>query len=199
MIRIRESIAFSKSRDFATDFWKTLYMERGKISLIGFMGAGKSTVAALLAQALNIECCEMDEEILRLAQSTLGFSASTVSEIIDVHGDSVFRDLEEQVASDLRLRRDLVVSTGGGIIGRAQNMTSLKEAEGVVVFLRTEFETISHRLKDDTGRPLFRDRAKAQRLYQERLPLYERWSDLSVDTDRLLPPAVCDLLLKGLG
>jgi shikimate kinase len=173
-------------------------MQRGKISLIGFMGSGKSTVASLLAQALKIDCCEMDDAILLLARSTLGLSASTVAEIIDAHGDTVFRDLEEQVARDLQFRRNLLVSTGGGIIGREQNMISLKEADGVVVFLRTEFQTISQRLHEDSGRPLFRDRSKAKQLYDERLPLYERWSDLTIDTDLLTPVAVCELVLKGL-
>ena len=162
------------------------------------MGSGKSTVAPLLAQALKIECFVVDDAILRLAQSTPGLSASTIAEIVDVHGETVFRDLEEQVAQDLRFRRNLLVSTGGGIVGREQNMIALKEADGVVVFLRTEFQTISQRLQEDSGRPLFRDRSKAKQLYDERLPLYERWSDLTIDTDLLTPVAVCELVLKGL-
>ena len=93
-----------------------------KLILIGFMGAGKSTVATHLASRFNISVVEMDELII----SRSGFGS--IPEIFAAKGESFFRDLESEVARTLAQQSNLIISSGGGVIGRPENMEQLKTA-----------------------------------------------------------------------
>jgi len=163
-----------------------------KLVLIGFMGSGKSSVAPLVAKALEYRAIEMDEEILR----TAGFT--DIPATFRALGESGFRELEAQVARSLRDACAVVISTGGGVVGRPSNIADLRHGGGATVFLDTSFPVIHDRIKDLHSRPLFQDLEQARVLFEERLPLYRRYADMTVKTDDKNPLQVCDAILAQL-
>ena len=160
-----------------------------KIALIGFMGSGKSSVAPLLAHRLG--CTLVDTDSLILTRS--GFTSIPL--LFSEKGETAFRDIESEVAQSLRDSKHVVISTGGGIIGRPANMEALKNAGGLVVFLMTSFEEIQRRLAEFEDRPLFKDPKQAAALYQARFPIYTSYADIAVTTDGKTPEQVCSEIL----
>ncbi|MEN9846989.1 MAG: hypothetical protein RIS36_2136 [Pseudomonadota bacterium] len=160
-----------------------------KLVLIGFMASGKSAVASALASKLNLPLVQVDEEIV----SRSGYP--TIPAIFADKGEAHFRALEAEVAASLKDAPDIVISTGGGIITRDANMTNLKENGGTIVYLRTSFETVTQRAGDLSTRPLFANKANALELYERRLPIYERYADIIIDTDGRSIDAVCSEIL----
>lgn len=156
-----------------------------KIVLIGFMASGKSAIAKLLAPQLGWKAHHLDDDIV--SKSGL----PSVAAIFKEHGEGFFRDLESSVAHSLQGAQRVVIATGGGIITRASNIEALKSNGGIVVYLRTAFETITQRAGDTSSRPLFADRASALQLYMKRLPIYESFADIIVDTDDRSEEEVC--------
>jgi shikimate kinase len=163
-----------------------------KLILIGFMASGKSAVAEALAPRLGFNRVQVDDEIV----SRSGLPSIPV--IFAEKGEAHFRDLEAEVAASLRNASNTVISTGGGIITRDENIANLKENGGLVVYLRTSFETVAERAGDLSSRPLFANKANALELYQQRLPVYERHADVIVDTDGLSIEEVCSAILTTL-
>ena len=163
-----------------------------KIVFIGFMASGKSAVATLLAPQLGWDALHLDDDIV--SKSGL----SSVAAIFKEHGEPFFRDLESKVARSMRDARRVVIATGGGVITRDINMDNLKSNGGVVVYLRTSFETIADRAGDTSSRPLFADKASALELYLRRLPIYESYADIIIDTDDQTEEEVCDEVMRSL-
>ena len=161
-----------------------------KIVLIGFMASGKSAVAAALAPQLGFSLIQVDEEIVTRS------GHHSIPAIFAEKGEAHFRDLEAEVAASLRYAQNVVISTGGGIIGRDGNMTNLKDNDGVVVYLRSSFETVAERAGDLSTRPLFRDKEHALELFRHRLPIYERYADITIDTDKRSVEEVCSAILS---
>lgn len=164
-----------------------------KVALIGFMGSGKSSVAPLLATALGYQLVDVDTEIV--ARSGL----PSIPDIFSAHGEPFFRDLEAAVVESLTNSEHVVISTGGGIVGRPTNISRLRKNGGAIIFLRTRFETVAARISDFASRPLFRDINRARTLYAERQPLYNEHADLVVDTDDKSPERVCAEIVATLG
>jgi shikimate kinase len=152
-----------------------------KLVVIGFMGSGKSSVAELLATRCGLRCVEMDSLIVKRT------GHPSVAELIDALGEQAFRTAEEFVARDLRNAQGVVISTGGGVVQNPRCMEPLTHGASSVIYLRTRFDTLEQRvltqLDPTKERPLFRDKEKARLLYQTRMPLYERWSTRTIDTD----------------
>jgi shikimate kinase len=119
-----------------------------KIILIGFMGAGKTSVGKVLSEKIKIPLIEMDEIILKFS------GRKTIKEIFANDGEKHFRILESKVCQGLKNKDDLIISTGGGVIGDKKNIENLKN-NGLVFYLKTSFLTINKRLANDNGRPLF--------------------------------------------
>ena len=164
-----------------------------KIVLIGFMGSGKSTAAALLAPRLGLELIEMDDLIL--AQS----GRATIRAIFENDGEEVFRRLESAVAVELSSRDNAVISCGGGVISNPDNLRALKKGGAVVIFLSAAFETLCRRLQGDQARPLFQDRAKARQLWEARLPGYQQAADRVVATDGKTAQDVAEEIRRLIG
>jgi shikimate kinase len=160
-----------------------------KLVLIGFMASGKSAVAMTLASKLNLPLVHVDEVIV----SRSGYP--TIPAIFADRGEAHFRDLEAEVAASLREAHNVVISTGGGIITRESNMTNLKENGGTIVYLRTSFDVVTERAGDLSTRPLFANKATALELYAQRLPIYERYADIIIDTDGRSVDEVCSEIL----
>jgi 3-phosphoshikimate 1-carboxyvinyltransferase len=149
---------------------------KSNIVLIGFMGAGKSAVAQLLAQSTDLELVEMDAEIVKRS------GRASVTEIFDCDGEARFRTLETEVAQELSARSNLVISCGGGVVMNEANMQALAE-NGTVVFLEAQLDTILARLADADDRPLLRDKQQFEQLFALRQPLYRQFAQLIVVTD----------------
>ena len=145
------------------------------IVLIGFMGTGKSSVAPLVADKLNMEYIEMDKLIEKKA-------GKSIEKIFSDDGEIAFREFEVAVARDLRNINNAVVSCGGGVVMNKIIIDYLK-INGVVVGMFADFETIFKRVAGDMPRPLFKDRKVAEKLYNFRKPLYELYADKRVNTD----------------
>lgn len=148
-----------------------------KFILIGFMGAGKSTVAKLLAKKLNYSLIEMDEIVLKKSKR------KSINEIFQKDGELYFRELEIAVAKDLKDKDKVVISTGGGVVINKIILDYLKKG-GKTIYLKTSFSEILKRLKNCQGRPLFKDKKLAKKLFNFRKYLYQEYADLIVETDK---------------
>ncbi|MBT2643815.1 shikimate kinase [Bacillus sp. ISL-41] len=158
------------------------------IYLIGFMGSGKTTVSQELANKLEVPVYDTDREIVQKA-------GKTIIEIFAIDGEDGFRRLETEVLYSMP-EADVVVATGGGIIGSEKNRLFLKEK--VVVFLHAEVRVIMDRLKDDDTRPLLRkdSREAAEKLYNSRLPLYRETATIEIDTSGKAVSRIVDEIIQ---
>lgn len=145
------------------------------VVLIGFMGAGKTTIAPQLAFHLGRKSIEMDSLILEIS------GRKTICDIFDTDGEATYRHLEAEVAHTISKNSDQVISTGGGIICNETAISNFKK-NTIFVYLRCDFRIIQDRLQNDTTRPLFRDEKKASILYENREPIYRRYADFIVET-----------------
>jgi len=156
-----------------------------KLILIGFMGSGKSSVAPLLAQRLNFRAIDADRELVRASEY------ESIPEIFNQAGETVFRDLEARCVATFRDLSSVVIATGGGVIGRPENMQHLSHNGGIIVFLDTSFAEIKRRIGDLASRPLFKNQDIAETIYHQRLPVYRRYADHTVYTDGKTPEELC--------
>lgn len=143
-----------------------------KIFLTGFMGVGKSTVGRALAERLGVSFIDLDAAIERE-------TGSSIVEIFADEGEERFRALEREALLRCGDLPGCVVATGGGTPVRAGNREWMAK-RGRIVWIDLPFEQIRQRLAGATDRPLFRESARAEVLFQERLPAY-RENDLRID------------------
>ena len=148
------------------------------IVLIGFMGCGKTSVTKELAKRLNLNFIDMDEEIEKA-------EGKTVSEIFRDHGEAYFRDLETTYLKSLDGQKNKIISTGGGVILRNENIEMLKNV-GVVVFLQADVAHILKNIKDDQKCPLLQAEedleGKISRMLEIREPLYLSTANVIIQT-----------------
>src|SRR3954466_6227804 len=149
------------------------------VSLVGFMGAGKSGVGKALAQRLGWRFIDLDDVV----ESR---EARSVADIFALSGESGFRYAESQALKELLTAKSLsetslVLSLGGGAICQSENQAVLERANSINVFLSASAQELWQRclIKQTLGtetrlRPLMKDEASFKQLYAERLPHYER-------------------------
>lgn len=172
-----------------------------RIALIGLSGAGKSTVAPLLAQRLGFGWTDLDEAIARAE----GAPAAT---IITSRGEEAFRELEAEAIRTALAEggapSGVVIACGAGILAREENRALLRDG-AYVVWLQVAPETAARRLEgpEAATRPLLRGGPLAARLgelWEARRGLYEGAADATVETDDLTPEqvvAVIGIAWKG--
>lgn len=166
------------------DFWKEMQKlgikvkktKPTKIVLVGFMGAGKSSVAPMLGRKLKKGVMEMDDLVKKISKR------DSVLEIFIKDGEKKFRGIEQKVAKNLRDNKDIVVSTGGGVVINDTTMENLKK-NGLIVFLDANLDTIKKRLTKVNDRPLLVDNEKTEELFKSRLSLYHKFADIIIKTD----------------
>ncbi len=161
------------------------------IVLVGFMGAGKSSVGRILARRLGRCFVETDDMITAR-------EGRTIPEIFADKGEAHFRRLEEDAVGLLALKTGDIIATGGGLPcleGRPAALRSL----GTVIWLSGDFDTLYERAQRSGERPMLagRSREEAERLYRAREPFY-RQADLTVDTTALGPDQVAAQILSAL-
>ena len=147
------------------------------LALIGFMGTGKSSVGRLVAEQLHFNFLDTDAEIE--TQSGL-----TIAEIFAQQGEAAFRERARKLVEHLASRRELVISTGGGLPVEPANLESLK-THALVVGLWASPERIWERVRNQTHRPLLQDadpQARIRTLLAAREPFY-RQADVLINTE----------------
>lgn len=147
------------------------------IVLIGFMGAGKSTVATRLSEKSGYDPIDLDALIEEKA-------GKKIREIFSDEGEDFFRGLESQQLSSLSCSADCIIATGGGVVVRPENWIAMKKI-GCVVYLRARWDTLRARIDGNNDRPLVnqsRSWSEVEELLLRRSSLYEQ-ADLIVDTD----------------
>ena len=143
-------------------------MGMSRIFLVGFMGAGKTSIGAALATRLGYRFIDLDEEI----SSRLG---APIPDVFADHGEATFRAAEGEELARVAGLEDVVVATGGGAFCDSANRELIHRSGGVSVFLDLPWPEIMRRLAgENSGRPMYRDPDQARRLFEERLPEYGR-------------------------
>ncbi|MCC8051486.1 MAG: shikimate kinase [Clostridiales bacterium] len=156
------------------------------IFLIGFMGAGKSTIARTLRDEYGMRLIEMDEQI----ESQEG---RTISQIFAEDGEDYFRSLETRLLVDLANEKNTVVSCGGGVAMRTENVAAMR-ACGRIVYLSAAPETIYERVRHTHNRPLLEGNMNVEyieAMMKKRLPKYLEAADLTVETDGTSTLQIC--------
>lgn len=148
-------------------------MNKENIILIGMSGAGKSTLGVLLAKALGKDFTDTDI-ILQQREGRL------LQEIIDTDGIEYFMKVEEEVVSSLSFKNS-VIATGGSVVYSDKIMKSLKK-DAVSVYLYVPYEELAARVKNISTRGIvMRCGNTYEDVYNERLPLYKQYADITVN------------------
>ena len=169
--------------------------ERGSaIVLIGFMGAGKTTVGLELARLTHLPLYETDDAIAAEA-------GMSVEDFLTSRGEGEFRDAESKALAGIPIEKS-IVGTGGGIVVRPENVAIL-ERLGFVIYLEADEATLARRLRDETKRrPLLQTgdfHATLRSLLLEREPLYRAAADFTVNTSQLNPPETAREIVRHVG
>lgn len=163
------------------------------IVLIGFMGTGKTTLAEYMGERFAMDVVEMDKEIEKRA-------GMSVEEIFSAYGEEYFRRMETELLEELQLREHIVISCGGGVVLREENIDKLKK-QGKVVLLTASAEEILDRVQDNEERPLLKGKKNKEwicQMLEERADKYEKASDITVNTDKKTVLQICEEMIQKL-
>ena len=162
------------------------------IFLVGMMGSGKSQTGPNLAKLINYAFVDTDEVIEKA-------SKQSISSIFEKEGETVFRQLEKQVLTEISQHHSLVIATGGGLVTLPENWGVLHQ--GIVIWLDLDIKRSIQRLKDDSKkRPLLRHNDLSQTfidIYEKRKPLYLE-ADLRIIVEDQTSVEVANMIAKNL-
>lgn len=148
---------------------------KNKVVIIGMPGSGKTTIGKILGKELSLKFYDMDEYI----QKT---TSKSIIELFE-NGEEYFRDIESNVCRELSQKENVLISTGGGVIKRKENIDAFKE-NALIIFLDRPVEKILEDV-DVSKRPLLKDgKEKVINLYKERYELYKKYADEIVVNDK---------------
>jgi shikimate kinase len=159
------------------------------IAIVGFMGAGKTTVGQLLARQLDLPFADTDDVIEARA-------GRSVREIFAAAGEPAFRDLEHEVTAELLTGADTVVALGGGGAEHPATRRALRGRE--VVYLQVGYELALARVGHDEGRPMLTAPDLAA-IFDRRRASYEAVATQTIVTDGRGPEEICADILDRLG
>lgn len=162
-------------------------MNRSNVILIGMSGAGKSTLGVLLAKAIGKQFIDTD---LLIQQRT----GKLLQQILDEEGIDAFLQIEDEVLEMLDVENS-VVATGGSAVYSTRGMEHLL-AQGRAVYLSVAFDELEQRLTNIGSRGIvFRGKNELRSVYEERLPLYEKYGEICIDcTGRDIESCVAELV-----
>jgi shikimate kinase len=162
------------------------------IVLTGFMGTGKTAVARELSSIIGMRIVDMDSEIEKE-------QGVTINEIFAKYGEERFREIETQMAKKVSELNGVVISTGGGVVLKEENVEYLRR-NGHVVCLSASAEVILERTGRSNERPLLNvddPISKIKDMLEYRMPFY-RNADIVIDTDKKTPRQVAEEIMKDL-
>lgn len=150
---------------------------KDKVVLIGMPGCGKSTIGKLVSNELNLKFFDMDNYIEEM-------TSKTIPELFE-KGEEYFRDFETLACKELVRKHNVLISSGGGVVKRKENIEILKK-EAYIIFIDRPLEELLNDI-DITKRPLLKEgREKLINLYEERYELYKSAADKIVKNDKSL-------------
>ena len=160
------------------------------IILIGMPGAGKSTIGSMLAEKLKYNFIDTDI----LIQEKAG---KPIPQIIKEKGIDNVLQIENEVSSNINVEKS-VIATGGSVIYGKVAMNNLKKI-GKIIYLKQEFETINERIGNAEERGIIQRKDQTlEELYNERIPLYEKYADITIEEENLSIEETLQLLLNTL-
>lgn len=202
-VRLEQKLEHNKYQDEIYDVFQRILKNSKRIQarklfdynivLIGFMGAGKTTVSDYLSTMFDMDIIEMDQEITDREEMS-------IPDIFATYGEEYFRDLETSLLVELQDRKNVIISCGGGTALRENNVAEMKK-NGRVVLLTASPETIYERVKDSDDRPVLKGRKNVDgiaELMEQRREKYEAAADIVVQTDRKTVLQVCEELVQRL-
>ena len=157
------------------------------VAVYGFMGVGKTTSGALLAEALGYEFIDMDNEIERR-------TGKTIPEIFMDDGEARFRELERDLVRELSGKDGYVIGCGGGALADLVNTEALR-VSSTLVYLTASVDEILERTGKESHRPLLKvddPRKTIEELIAKRRPVYERYAEVTIDTTDKTSKEVAD-------
>lgn len=162
------------------------------ILLIGFMGTGKTTISKCLSGLLQMQEVDTDQRIVKK-------EGCSIPEIFENYGEPYFREAETSVLKELEKEKGLIVSCGGGIVLKEENLASMRK-QGKIVLLTATPETILERVKEDTNRPILKGNMNVEfieSLLNKRKDRYLEAADLIIGTDGRSIEAICQEIISG--
>jgi shikimate kinase len=157
------------------------------------MGVGKTTIGSLLAGKLGYSFIDMDNEIERRERAT-------ISDIFKEFGEARFRELESELVMELSVKNDLVIACGGGTLAYPDNAEMLKST-AIFVYLTASIDEVINRTSIDNTRPLLDvpdPHSTILELFNHRKPIYERYAEISIDTNEKTPELIVSEILESL-
>lgn len=163
------------------------------VVLIGFMGAGKTTISEYLSTMFAMDVVEMDQVIAER-------EGMSIPDIFATYGEEYFRNRETELLKEMQLRKRAVISCGGGAALREENVAEMKK-NGRVVLLTAKPQTIYERVKDSTDRPVLNGNNNVEfitDLMEKRREKYEKAADIVIYTDNKTVLQICEELIAKL-
>ena len=201
--RLKEKLGDNKYREEIYDVFRRINRNSKRIQarklfdyniiLIGFMGAGKTTISDYLSTMFAMNIVEMDQVIEEREEMS-------IQDIFATYGVEYFRELETGLLVEMQSRKNTVISCGGGVAMRERNVAEMKK-NGRVVLLTASPETIYERVKDSNNRPVLNGRKNVQgisELMEQRREKYEAAADIVVNTDGKTVLQVCEEMIQKL-
>ncbi len=163
-----------------------------RIVLIGFRGAGKSTIGKILAQQLDWTYVSTDEMVEKRVQKS-------IADIVKGSGWKKFRDTEHKVIRSVNELTDAIIDCGGGVVEDPSNMKSFK-SESLIIWIDTNLDDLMNRISgNQNDRPLLTQKEMQldiEKNYTDRRPLYQRYADLRFSSSENNPEEICQLIRK---
>ena len=151
------------------------------IVLIGMPSCGKTTIGKRLAERLSMPFIDADEEIAKR-------EGRSIPEIFSTDGEPYFRDVESEVVKDLSQKENVVISCGGGVVLREENVRFLQK-NGIIIYIKRDVNQLSF-----DGRPLSKDVETLKKMEKVRTPLYEKYADFTINNDKTVDSAAEDIM-----
>ncbi|MDO5590295.1 MAG: shikimate kinase [Lachnospiraceae bacterium] len=201
--RLEEKLKCNKYQDEISDIFECIRKNSKRIQarklfdynivLIGFMGAGKSTISDYLSTMFAMDIVEMDQVIAEREEMS-------IPDIFATYGEEYFRNLETSLLIEMQEEKNTIISCGGGVALREVNVKEMKK-NGRVVLLTASPQTIYERVKDSNERPLLNGRKNVKaisELMEQRREKYEAAADIVIQTDHKTILQICEELVQRL-
>ena len=158
------------------------------ILLIGMPGCGKSSIGKALSKSMDLKYIDMDDYIEKK-------TGKAISELFE-NGEDYFRNIETECAKELSNRENMLISGGGGIILRKENMDYLKKTS-TVIFINRSVKNLLKSKNLGANRPLLKDNENhIYNLYNDRIGLYNKYADIEVDNNGYFKNCVEEIMRK---